>query len=346
MRAPIGQPVDIRTDGADAPVRQRRALLLVALLLVLLRPLPAATHASDEAAGSHALAVSVAFPDGGLVEGEELCLALFAGDGGELIAPLQTRCMAPGDNGVVFAGLDHGTYRVVVPTPDSPLAGPRYAGQVAVTTIPADSDAAEFGIPVVLSLSAAAAGTTGSVAVTVYGCPPGTNGAGDATAWEDECDSLAGEVPLILSGVGSIENTTVAEVTGREGDAAGRVEFANLPAGAYELGPGLPANVAHEPVVFVRSSIDGGIASPLEPDETLTLRPAEFVAVDVYLVLESEGEGESAADQAPDSPNPADGIVPGIGDPDLDPAPPLGLVGPTVTGGLPTATPDASTAAE
>ena len=71
------------------------------------------------------------------------------------------------------------------------------------------------------------------------------------------------------------------------GDNSGRVEFTDLPPGAYELGSELPENVGSNPALFVESSIDGSLGS-LEPSDTLALRPTETVAVDVFLVLDQD----------------------------------------------------------
>ena len=87
-----------------------------------------------------------------------------------------------------------------------------------------------------------------------------------------------------MSGTGSINDAAFQAVTGLSGDTSGRVEFTNLPAGAYELDGDLPRNVGTDPALFAESSIDGSLGS-LDPNATLALRPTETVAVDVYLVL-------------------------------------------------------------
>jgi hypothetical protein len=102
-----------------------------------------------------------------------------------------------------------------------------------------------------------------------------------------ECQALAGGVPLSLSGTGSINDAAFQAITGLSGDGSGRVEFTDLPPGAYELGSELPENVGSEPALFVESSIDGSLGS-LEPSDTLALRPTETVAVDVFLVLDED----------------------------------------------------------
>ncbi|HLL49160.1 MAG TPA: hypothetical protein VK356_00710, partial [Thermomicrobiales bacterium] len=49
----------------------------------------------------------------------------------------------------------------------------------------------------------------------------------------------------------------------------------------------LPENVGSDPALFVESSIDGSLG-PLEPSDTLALRPSETVAVDVFLVVDQD----------------------------------------------------------
>jgi hypothetical protein len=98
---------------------------------------------------------------------------------------------------------------------------------------------------------------------------------------------------LTLSGTGSIEDAAFQAVTGVSGTESGRVEFTDLPAGAYELGSDLPENVTTTPALFVESSIDGSLGS-LQPSETLALRPTETVAVDVYLVLDQGQPGTAS----------------------------------------------------
>ena len=116
----------------------------------------------------------------------------------------------------------------------------------------------------------------------------------DRDGWATECQALAGGVPLSLSGTGSIHDAAFQAVTGTSGDESGRVEFTDLPPGAYELGSELPENVGSDPALFVESSIDGSLGS-LEPSDTLALRPAETVAVDVFLVLDQD-EAVDASD--------------------------------------------------
>jgi hypothetical protein len=79
------------------------------------------------------------------------------------------------------------------------------------------------------------------------------------------------------------------------GDGSGRVEFTDLPPGAYELGSELPENVGSDPALFVESSIDGSVGT-LKPSDTLALRPTETVAVDVFLVLDQQDEVVDASD--------------------------------------------------
>jgi hypothetical protein len=261
--------------------------MVVALLVALWLPFAAAAQESDSAT-AHSLGVNVLFPDDGLVEGEQLCLALFPSTDPDLTKPpLLSRCLDPGSAAVSFEGLRSGQYSVLLPGPGSDLAAPRYQGQLVATTIPENDRLDAFGIDVSIGLAPEFAGTTGRVHVSVFGCPAGTDAGADRDDWATECQALAGGVPLSLSGTGSINDAAFRAVTGVSGDSSGRVEFTDLPPGAYELGSELPENVGSDPALFVESSIDGSLGS-LEPSDTLALRPTETVAVDVFLVLDQD----------------------------------------------------------
>jgi hypothetical protein len=261
--------------------------ILAALLAALWLPFGAAAQESDSAT-AHSLGVNVLFPDDGLVEGEQLCLALFPSPDPDLTKPpLLSRCLDPGSAAVSFEGLRSGEYSVLLPGPGSDLGAPRYQGQLVATTIPDDDRLDAFGIDVSVGLAPEFAGTTGRVHVSVFGCPAGTDAGANRDEWATECHALAGGVPLSLSGTGSINDAAFQAVTGVSGDASGRVEFTDLPPGAYELGSELPENVGSDPTLFVESSIDGSLGS-LEPSDTLALRPTETVAVDVFLVLDQD----------------------------------------------------------
>jgi len=258
-----------------------------ALLAALWLPFGAAAQESDTAT-AHSLGVNVLFPDDGLVEGEQLCLALFPSPDPDLTKPpLLSRCLDPGSDAVSFEGLRSGQYSVLLPGPGSDLAEQRYQGQLVATTIPDDDRLDAFGIDVSVGLAPEFAGTTGRVHVSVFGCPAGTDAGPNREDWATECHALAGGVPLSLSGTGSIHDAAFQAVTGVSGDSSGRVEFTDLPPGAYELGSELPENVGSDPALFVESSIDGSLGS-LEPSDTLALRPTETVAVDVFLVLDQD----------------------------------------------------------
>ena len=261
--------------------------MLSALLVALWLPSGVMAQESD-AAKAHSLGVNVLFPDDGLVDGEQLCLALFPSTDPDLTKPpLLSRCLDPGSAAVSFEGLRSGQYSVLLPGPGSDLAAPRYQGQLVATTIPDDDRLDAFGIDVSVGLAPEFAGTTGRVHVSVFGCPAGTDAGADKDSWVTECQALAGGVPLSLSGTGSINDAAFQAITGLSGDGSGRVEFTDLPPGAYELGSELPENVGSEPALFVESSIDGSLGS-LEPSDTLALRPTETVAVDVFLVLDED----------------------------------------------------------
>ncbi len=261
--------------------------IVAALLTGLWLPVGVAAQES-ETTTAHSLGVNVLFPDDGLVEGEQLCLALFPSTDPDLTKPpLLSRCLDPGSAAVSFEGLRSGEYSVLLPGPGSDLAAPRYQGQLVATTIPDDDRLDAFGIDVSVGLAPEFAGTTGRVHVNVFGCPAGTDAGANRDEWATECQALAGGVPLSLSGTGSIHDAAFEAVTGVSGDNSGRVEFTDLPPGAYELGSELPENVGSDPALFIESSIDGSLGS-LEPSDTLALRPTETVAVDVFLVLDED----------------------------------------------------------
>ena len=262
--------------------------MIAALLVALWLPFSVAAQESGSTDKAHSLGVNLLFPDEGLVDGEQLCVALFPSTDPDLNQPpLLSRCLDPGNETVSFEGLRAGEYSVLLPGPGSDLAAPRYQGQLVATSIPEDERLESFGIDVSVGLAPEFAGTTGSVQVSVFGCPAGTDAGANKDGWATECQALAGGVPLSLSGTGSINDAAFQAVTGLSGDASGRVEFTNLPPGAYELGSELPENVGSAPALFVESSIDGSLGS-LEPSDTLALRPTETVAVDVYLVVDRD----------------------------------------------------------
>ena len=268
--------------------------IVAALLTVLWLPVAVAAQESDTTT-ARSLGVNVLFPDNGLAEGEQLCLALFPSTDPDLSKPpLLSRCLDPGSAAVSFEGLRSGQYSVLLPGPGSDLAAPRYQGQLVATTIPEDDRLDAFGIDVSVGLAPEFAGTTGRVHVNVFGCPAGTDAGANRDEWATECHALAGGVPLSLSGTGSIHDAAFQAITGVSGDNSGRVEFTDLPPGAYELGSELPENVGSDPALFVESSIDGSLGS-LEPSDTLALRPTETVAVDVFLVLDQD-EAVDASD--------------------------------------------------
>jgi hypothetical protein len=269
--------------------------IVAALLAALWLPLAAAAQDAAASETPHSLGVNLAFPDDGLIDGEQLCVALFPGTSPDLTKPpLLSRCLDPGNAAVSFEGLRHGDYSVLLPGPGSEVEASRYQGQLVATTIPDDERLEAFGIDVKVGLAPEFAGTTGRVQVSVFGCPAGTNAGSNRADWATECQALAGGVPLTLSGTGSINDAAFKAVTGVAGDGSGRVEFSDLPAGAYELDGDLPENVSNTPALFVESSIDGSLGT-LDPSDTLALRPTETVAVDVFLVLDQGSGGISEA---------------------------------------------------
>jgi hypothetical protein len=285
----------IQPRGHFNPAR-RLSVVAAALALVAMLWLPSAVGAQDSGATkAHSLGVNLHFPDDGLVDNEQLCVALFSGTSPDLSQPpLLSRCLDPGNSAVTFEGLRKGDYSVLLPGPGSKLEVQRYQGQLVSTAIPDDNQVDDYGIDVNVALSPDYAGTTGRVEVSVYGCPAGTDAGNNRADWASECHALAGGVPLTLTGTGSINDAAFRGVTGVSGSESGRVEFSNLPAGAYELNGDLPENVSDTPALFAESSIDGSLGS-LSPDDKLALRPAETVAVDVYLVLDPSKSGGSSS---------------------------------------------------
>jgi hypothetical protein len=275
------------------------ALVVVALAFAVLLPAGAAAQEAGDPGKFHSLDVNLEFPDDGLASGEQLCVALYPGRNPDLDGlPLLSRCIDPGQAAVTFEGLPSGEYSVLLPGPGSETSEPRYQGQLVATAIPEDDRLAAYGIDVALGLAPEFAGTTASVRVNVFGCPAGTNAGGDRDGWAAECQALAGGIPLTLSGTGSIEDAAFQAVTGLSGADSGRVEFTDLPPGAYELGSDLPRNVSDTPALFVESSIDGSLGS-LDPSETLALRPTETVAVDVFLVIDPHAPENVVGAMAP-----------------------------------------------
>ena len=286
----IVQPRGIRWSARGPRIAAMAAALLVAVSL----PLTAEAQESADTEKARTLGVNLVFPDEGLAEGEQLCVALFPSTNPDLTQPpLLSRCLDPGNAAVTFEGLRHGEYSVLLPGPGSDLGAPRYQGQLVATSIPDDERLESFGIDIDVGLAPEFAGTTGRVQVSVFGCPAGTNAGSNEDSWAAECQALAGGVPLTLSGIGSIDDAAFQAITGLSGNDSGRVEFTNLPPGAYELGSDLPENVTDTPTLFVESSIDGSLGS-LEPSDTLALRPTETVAVDVYLVLDQDRPATAA----------------------------------------------------
>lgn len=270
-----------RVRGTSGPI-----LFVVAALLATLLPLRAAAHGGPDERRPHALVVAVAFPDAGLTAGETLCVALFAGDQTSLTSPTQSHCLVPGGAELRFDGLTHGPYTLVVLAPGSVVAENRYQGQIISTGIPNEPERAEYALPVTVGLAPEVSGATGRVQVSVFGCPPGTDAGADATEWLDACDVLANDVPVSLSGIGSIDDTANQAVTGQDAARPGRADFSDLPPGDYEIQDALPVE-APPAAVFVESSIDGSV-TPLDPNEPLALRPTEVKSVAYFVVIEPD----------------------------------------------------------
>lgn len=274
----------------------RRLFLGVAVCLALLGLMPlagASAAQNDSFFGDNNLTVAISFPDSGLVDDEQVCLGIFpAGTADFTSPPLQSRCMDPGAEAVLFEGLAAGEWVIAVPGLGTQMTPQRYQGQLISTSIPEQQGVQDFGIKVDLALLPELAGTTGTVQVNVFGCPSGTDGGEDATAWQSQCDAVASGIPISISGIGTGETTAMQGVTGVDGSTAGRLEFSGLPAGAYQLDGELPGNVLN-PTIFIESTIDGGTQAITQGD-TLEVRPSETVAVNVYLVID-EGKADQAS---------------------------------------------------
>lgn len=261
------------------------AALLISLSLLTFLVVPSAASAQSE---SNELEIVLTFPDSGLIDGEQLCLALFPGGTTDISGlPLQSRCLDPGDSVATFAGIAPGTYQLVTPSVGSMIDQNRYQLQAAETSIPADASAASFSAELPLALSPEVAGTTGQVQLNVYGCPPGTDGQGDATLWESTCTSPVAGVSLELQGIGSIGDTSRVDITSTDQATAGKVAFTGLPPGDYEL-VGLQGrqftNVKFDPALVVQSSIDGSLGV-VDSSQEISLRPAEVKNINIYLFL-------------------------------------------------------------
>lgn len=283
-------------EGARVPNQPRNiirfgrrvAVAMLAASMAVSFGLHSIVDAQDTSSSNrtHSLGVSLNFPDEGLVDSEQLCVALYSGTSPDLQKPpLLSRCMDPGEDSVTFEGLRPGDFSVLLPGPGSDVEGHRYEGQLVTTSIPNDDQLDAFGIDIAVGLSSEFRGTTGNVKVSVFGCPAGTDAGADKDSWVNECKALAGGVPMTLTGIGSINDAAFRKVTGVSGNTSGRVEFTDLPAGAYAIGGDLPSNVSENPALFAESSIDGSLGA-IDPSQSLALRPTETVAVDVFLVLE------------------------------------------------------------
>ena len=266
--------------------RRFAAVTLASLVLfgaLGLGPIGAAAQSS-----ANVLEVDLAYPDDGLLPGEQLCLALYPGSATDFnVPPLQSRCLDPGATVAAFAGLAPGAYQLVTPSVGSVVEQNRYQVQAAETSIPADAAGESFFAQLPLVLVPELSGTTGQVQLNVFGCPPGTDREGDATLWQSTCTNPVAGVAVTLQGIGSIEDTAVADVTSDTLASAGKVSFANLPPGEYQIA-GVDANqftnVDTNPALVVRSNIDGSLGV-VDPAAGISLRPAEVKNIDIYLML-------------------------------------------------------------
>ncbi|MGI9254631.1 MAG: hypothetical protein ACR2J8_12870, partial [Thermomicrobiales bacterium] len=232
----VKQPAGNQSSAARFQWSARLLAVVAMIALFSLNPLAAKANVIQQA-GNHTLEVLLSFPDNGPATGEQVCLGLYPSTVTDFtMPPLQARCLDSGESSVLFEAINPGDFTVAVPGQGSRLLPDRYQGQLVQTSIPDDETIADYAIDVTLDLAPEAAGTRGTVKVNVFGCPEGTDAGADAAAWAGECHALANGVPLSLSGKGAIGDTALTAITGDTGLDSGKVEFTNLPAGAYELG--------------------------------------------------------------------------------------------------------------
>ena len=200
--------------------------LLGGCAIAALLALPPNVQASEPGrlGGGQTLEVALSFPDDGLNPTEQVCLGLYPDTVTDFtLPPLQARCLDPDEQSVMFEDISAGDFVIAVPGQGSRLLPERYQGQLVETSIPESTTISDYAIDVEIDLTPEIAGTRGRVEVNVFGCPEGTNGGEDATAWAGECEALADGIPLSLSGRGTIGNTALAAVTGETLNASGKV---------------------------------------------------------------------------------------------------------------------------
>ncbi len=241
-------------------------------------------RAHDADPGSHSLTVVVAFPDDGLGADERLCLTLFSGDDAGLVFPLDVRCLGPGEQSTDFGGLSHGTYQLVVPSPDSVVGNDRYEGQVLVTEVPNDPEVESYVVDVALTVGAVPAAVTGRIVVNAFVCAPGTEGGDDADAWAVACPDRGDNIAFDLTPADGAAEAARTEITGVTNPEPGTVVFADLAAGTYNLVEIRPDNVEEALRAFVTSDADGSV-TVLPPDGALAVETGETLTVDVYNVI-------------------------------------------------------------
>jgi len=261
-------------------------------------PGPRAEGADVAASAGRTLTVVVAFADHGLADGERLCLSLYAGSDAEFVHPLQIKCLAPGDLGVTFAGLDPATYRIALPSTGTFLFSQRYQGEIVSTEIPAQAPVKDFVVQVQLDLLPRSGP---QVEVRAYVCPAGTDGGKDAARWATACPDPANGITFALGPLTTTpEAATLHVVTGDGPSGAGSALLSPRAPGRYKLAETRPSNVASPIVWFVASEADGFVAHP--SDGTLQVGADEYVLVSAYNVL-----APSATAAAGTSPTPGVG---------------------------------------
>ncbi len=113
-------------DSARVPIQPRTiirvgrrvALATLTATMAVTFGLHSGANAQDQVASSdrtHSLGVNLDFPDEGLVDAEQLCVALFSGTSPDLEKPpLLSRCIDPGAEAVTFEGLRPGDFSVLL----------------------------------------------------------------------------------------------------------------------------------------------------------------------------------------------------------------------------------------
>ena len=308
--------LSIESDG-ERPRRSRVAVLvgsacIIALLLLAIGFGQSRAHDADV----HALTVHLVLTDT-LGETDRLCLALFAGETGELSNPVQGQCLATGSDTVTFDGLPHGYYRVVVPGPASTVPLDRFEGQIVLTEIPDGTEATEFAVEIVLAPPSVA---DGAITVAAFVCPPAIDPAADAIALQVSCLESDEPAEFIMAPIGADGVLADTEAVIAPAIDAEPAVFGGLVAGDYQL-----AGVIDDPeqqliAWFVLPEADGEAqALPVGPTVDITLAENQTINLAAYLV------GRQSPDPTPtpvtSDPTAPAGVVAGVSEAIMAPAP-------------------------